>query len=803
MKAKNIVAASLAGIAGLAMAAVIAPSTAYRIPTGKGTVEVKPLSEDIIRITVLPESADVQYLPSQSAVMPVVEDTVVGFADRDSLLVATPTTHVSVDRATGLVTFRDAFGRTLLREAGGVDNDSPVKSVTFLAAPGQLLYGAGERGHSLTLNGDSLTMYNRQNYGYGEGDPRLSQMGISVPWFSSDAGYGVLFDDFNRAALTLGNDTISYTSETPFALSYYFVNGNGTLAGNTARYSALTGKQDLPPFWSLGYITSKYGYHNQAETLGVVDTLKRGGYPLDGLVLDLYWYGKETDMGRLEWNKEQWPDHKAMLDSLARLGVHVVPISQPYINKIGAIDNYNMLNKHGMLTHDAEGNTHDVTTWVGEAGMFDLANEETREWLWSRLSDLTADGLAGWWGDLGEPEVHPLGIVHANGMTAEQYHNVYGNQWSELIYNGLREDYPDMRPLLLMRGGTAGLQRYSVMPWTTDVARSWAGFGPQVKLMLNSGLSGLGYMSSDIGGFAVDPSLPLDGELYTRWLQMGTFTPVLRTHAQLQPEPFNFPAQENILKKFIKMRYEWLPYNYTLAYENAALGLPLARPLNFRGDNPGKKYADIEDEYLWGDEVLVAPVMKQGARSRRVLFPAGEWYNWNNPTLKYKGGTTAIVKAPLEELPLFVKAGAFIPQYTLPMENTGDYNPAFLTVKYFPSAKESEYVLFDDDRKSPTSLEDNACQLTTFRGRMEKGGLKVEISSEGGYDGMPESRLITLVVEDVKARPKAVSLSDGTPMHENGSLKAIRQSGWNYNAKSHTLAIRFPYAYTPLTITAK
>lgn len=131
-----------------------------------------------------------------------------------------------------------------------------------------------------------------------------------------------------------------------------------------------------------------------------------------------------------------------MLDSLNAMGVNTILISQPYVNKNGAIDNYNLLSSKGMLARDSEGNTHDVSTWVGDAGMLDISNPDTREWLWNRLKPLTAEGLAGWWGDLGEPEVHPLTIMHANGQTASQYHNVYGNEWSRLIYEGMRKDFP-------------------------------------------------------------------------------------------------------------------------------------------------------------------------------------------------------------------------------------------------------------------------------------------------------------------------------------------------------------------------
>ena len=795
--------------AGLGLAAVAATMPApgsistsgssTLIGTRNGTVAVTPLTPDIFKVSRIPAGERSFSFPrSQSSVLVPSTDGIVWAATPTEVIFQSATTTVKVDRATGHTIFLNAEGDTILSEAGGVDNTRPLKRVSLRNGMAQNLYGAGERGHSLRLNGDTLVMFNRQNYGYTGSDPRISQMGITVPWFVSDAGYGVLFDDYNRAKLVLGRDSIVYESETPKPLSYYFVNGEGTLEGATARYTQLTGRQQLPPFWALGYITSRYGYHNEQEALGAIDSLKQRGYPVDGIVFDLYWYGKETDMGRLEWNKTQFPDHRRMLDSLRNMGVHTVLINQPYINKIGAIDNYNMLGEAGMLVRDSAGNVHDVTTWVGDAGMFDMSNPLTRKWLWNRLKGLTAEGVSGWWGDLGEPEVHPLTIVHANGETASQYHNVYGNQWSETIYNGMREDFPDMRPLLMMRGGTAGLQRYSVFPWTTDVSRSWGGFEPQVALMLNSGLSGLGYMGSDVGGFAVDEKDPYQPELYVRWLQMGAFSPMLRTHAQLKPEPYHYPQQDAIIKKFIKQRYEWLPYNYTLAYENTADGLPLARPINFHSES-GTVDADNTDEYLWGSEVLVAPVFKKGARTRKVTFPTGAtWVNWNNPAQSFKGGTTATVAAPLDQLPMFVKAGSFIPQYTLPIENVEQYDPAFLTVKYFPSPDSSSFTMFDDDRKSPTSLSDGDYQLTTFTAVPQGRRLEIDVEAEGAYKGMPESRVITLVIPGI-ARPSKVTV-DGQTLLEVSTPKAIRNSAWTYDAATRTLTVGFGFAYKPLQL---
>lgn len=795
-------ALTAAGAAFAAHGGIQERNGGYEVETGKGTVAVLPFNNDIFRVTALPAGSQLSYRPSQSAVMKPAATGIKTSDTPDAFFIYSPTTTVRIDRETGRVSFHNHDGDLILSETGGVDNSGKVKTATFEGDAEEAFYGAGERGHALNLNGDTLVMYNRQNYGYTAGDPRISQMGITAPYFVSDLGYGVLFDDYNEATLTLG-DTITYSTDTPHPISYYFINGNGNLAGATEGYTLLTGRQGLPPFWSLGYITSKYGYHNQKEALGAIDSLKTRGYPVDGIVFDLYWYGVESDMGRLEWDPKQWPDHRKMLTQLKEKGVNTVLISQPYINKKGAIDNYNFLSSKGMLVKDSLGGTHDVTTWVGDAGMLDVSNPDTREWLWNRLKGLTEEGVAGWWGDLGEPEVHPRSIRHANGETAPQYHNAYGNEWSRIIYEGLRKDFPDMRPLLMMRGGTAGLQRYCVFPWTTDVSRSWGGFQPQVNLMLSAGLSGLAYMGSDLGGFAVDPEHPRDEELYVRWVQAGAFTPMMRTHAQRQPEPYHYPAQEDILKKFIKMRYEWLPYNYTLAYENASKGLPLARPLNFDGNNPGAKFADISDEYLWGSEVLIAPVMEAGARKRKVMFPAGEWVNLNNPSLRYKGGSEATVQAPLDELPTFVKAGSFIPLYKRSIENVTQYNPQFLTVRYYPANKETEYVLFDDDRKSPTSLSDGKYQLTYFTGEKRTRETEISLRTNGGsYAGMPASRMITLEVVDV-AKPKSVALSDGTDIEEAAALKMVSKNGWTYDSDTRTLAVRFLWTYRPLSVTIR
>lgn len=651
-------------------------------------------------------------------------------------------------------------------------------------------YGAGERGYSFNLAGDTLVMFNKQNYGYTAGEERIRQMNITMPLFISSNGYAVVFDDFAAAKMVMSNPIV-YTTESASPVSYYFINGAGSLPDVTRELSALTGRQKLPPFWALGYITSKYGYRTQQETLGVVDTLKRAGYPLDGIVLDLYWYGKEEDMGRLAWDKTQWPDHKKMLSELKDRNVNTVIISQPYILRNGrGLENYNELAAKGMMVKDSTGGPQEVKIWVGEGGMFDVSNPDTRAWMADRYKQLTLEGVGGWWGDLGEPEVHPESGIHANGLTAREYHNLYGNDWSSIIADMFTKEFPDRRLMTMMRGGTTGLQRYSVYPWSTDVSRSWGGLQPQITIMLNSGLSGLGYMSHDVGGFAIDPEAPYDPELYVRWLQLGTFSPILRTHAQATAEPYNYPDQQNIILPLIKERYKWLPYNYTLAFENASQGQPLVRPLNFY--SPGShKFDDITDEYLWGRDVLVAPVTVQGATERRIVFPDGLWVDYNHPGRIYHGGDTITYPAPLEVLPLFVRTGAIIPQADYEMKSTEDYKTDSYTINYYPYLGESSYTLFEDDRKSTSSLTDEAYSLIDFRADASIEGINLSVSAKGTYPGAPKSRKLTFKIYLVDGDPSSVTI-DG---------RKLKRGAWKYDRTASMLTFTTDWTISkPLSI---
>lgn len=739
-------------------------------------VTITVINDNILKVSNLEKGESIPV--SQSVIIAPEDFNGNSTESEDFLTIKTPTgVSAIVNKNSGAVLI-EANNKRFIYDNGQRWGSDDRRYIKLFTNGDCSYYGAGERGYSYNLAGDTLVMYNKQNYGYKKGEERIKQMNITMPMFYSTNGYAVLFDDYAAAEMIMGQP-IEYISESPEPVSYYFINGGQTLAETVNRFTGMVGRQELPPFWSMGYITSKYGYKTAKETVGVIDTLKMKGYPVDGVVLDLYWYGKEQDMGRLEWEPEQWQDHTKMLSRLKKKGVNTVIISQPYVLTNGkALDNYNELSAKGMFCRDSVGKTHDVTIWVGQGGMFDVSNPDTRQWLRDRYKKLTDEGVGGWWGDLGEPEVHPESIFHHNGLTARQYHNLYGNDWSRIIYDLYKEEYPETRLMTLMRGGTVGLQRYSVFPWSTDVSRSWGGLQPQVTIMLNSGLSGLGYMSHDVGGFAITEDYVVDPELYVRWLQLGTFSPVLRTHAQQVAEPYRYPEQQDIILDLIKTRYQWLPYNYSIAADNAMRGYPLVRPLNFYSNSD--KYDDIEDQYLWGPQVMVAPVLEKGATSRRIVFPqyGRQWWDYNNPTMKYQSGDTIEYSAPLNVLPLFVKAGAIIAQADYKMGNTGDYRTDRYTLKVFPGSGSMNTYLYEDDRKSPNALKDkqfNYIQMTTDCATDQ---MTVTLTCSGnGYKGAPAKKDLDFIVYGMTQRPKSVVV-DG---------KALKAGDIKYDDKTQSI----------------
>ncbi len=711
----------------------------------------------------------------------------------DHIELSTGTVTVSVSKADSRVTFADASGNVKLREEGGLDNSTFPRTVSFEGMGDRAFYGGGYNGRRIDHNGRQLVMNNTQTGGWDA--TWEAPHNICIPFVVSASGYGLLFDDHYRGArLTPSADGTTYTSSSKAPIAYYYIAGNdGSMASVLENYTHLTGRQELPPYWALGYMTSRYGYKTQTESEEVVDNIKNMGLPLDAIVFDLYWQGPENSgMGNLDWYKPAWPDAQGMMSGFNSRGIKTICITEPFFTSVAAT-NYNDLKEKGYFADDDVSNMW----WLGsdKVGLIDASNPEAMDWMWEFYKKRTREGVGGWWLDLGEPESHDNDSYHQGG-TAAEVHNEFGNLWLERVHRGFKEEFPDVRPFLMPRAGTAGMQRHGAFPWSGDIRRSWDGLKAQIPALISSGMSGVAYMGSDVSGFANDNHT--DSWLYRRWVQMAVFSPMMRTHSTYLPEPYHscYSDIADDVKTAINMRYSYLPYTYTLAWENATKGTPLARPINFH-DTEGTSVADCADQYLWGKDILVAPVVEfkegtTGDESRRIVFPEGNWVDLNHMSKVYRGGSEITYDAPHSILPHFGRLGSFITRFTQDSyDHTGNIDNSRLTVTYLidnDATTPATATLFDDDHVSTRTLEENRALYTTFTGTPAADSHDITISHTGSYEGMPASRRITFIIPGCNRYITGVSDPDGTEFR-NTTGNAGRSDDDTYRIDGSTLTI--------------
>jgi len=673
--------------------------------------------------------------------------------------------------------------------------------VRFRLQPGERLYGTGARALPLDRRGYRLDLYNQAHYGYQNGEPNLN---VTLPVVLSSRGYLLLFDHHAAGYLDLGKtrpDQLEYGGEGLSSLSYFVVTG-GSQAEILDRYTALTGRQPLPPRWALGLIQSRFGYRSQAEMLDVARRMRAADFPLDALVLDLFWFGGTTRQGDFQWDKTHFPDPAGMMRELKSQGVQTILISEPYVMRTSLNDS--LVRTRSLVGTTAQGRPFTVGSfWAGPASILDVFKPTTRAWLWEQYERLHEQGAAGWWSDLGEPENHPVAMRHAAGPT-RQIHNAYGQTWAGVFADHYAAQYPDERLFNLARSGWAGMQRQSVFPWSGDVNRSWSGLQAQIPIMVGMGQAGVGYMHSDAGGFGANATR--DPELYTRWLQLAALCPVLRPHSDqvVPPEPYTYPEPyRSIVRKYAHLRMELLPYLYTLAAQNTLTGAPLTRAMDFEksyelrvkgyGLNNAQapqlltlnsKLLTQDDQYLLGPNLLVAPVSQPGQRRRNVDLPAtpGGWVDFETgQTLP--GGQTVGLAAPLGHVPLLARAGAFVPM-TAYRRNTAAYRPDTLLVRYFPDARASQtdFVVYEDDGHSARALAQQQYATTYMSGRVGTTTTKVNFRRNGTYVGAPAQVLVGLTLARVAAAPTAVLLDQ----------QPLPATAWRFDAGRHELRLDFP-----------
>ena len=550
------------------------------ISTDEGKLSLTFYQNDVVEAFYQPEG--VKQLPSFS-ISQRAEATPASLIEQpNQLLWQSGSLQVQVQKAPlKLSYYRD--GKLLLSEKAGYIQQGDQHGFSFALSDGEKLLGGGERVLGMDRRGQTFPLYNKAHYGYSTAS---SQMYFSLPLLLSSNKYMLLFDNSAKGEADLGAtvaDELRFTAEG--GRSSYVVVAGGNYPALLQNYTALTGRQPLPARWTLGNYASRFGYHSEAEARAVVEKFRELKLPLDALVLDLYWFGPDIKghMGNLAWDLNAFPQPEKMLADFSEDGINTILVTEPFV--LTTSKRWQEAVDAGAIAKDLTGQPKTFDFYFGNTGLIDVFSQQGRDWFWPIYQGLAEQGVAGVWGDLGEPEVHPEDTVHANGM-ANEVHNAFGHKWADMVYSGMRQHFPDQRPFIMMRAGAPGSQRFGMVPWTGDVERSWGGLKPQVELALTMGLSGFGYIHSDLGGFAGGEQF--DKELYIRWLQYGVFQPVYRPHAQEHIAPelvFHDSHTIETLRPWLNLRYQLLPYNYTLAYQNSLTGMPLMRPLFFYKDS--------------------------------------------------------------------------------------------------------------------------------------------------------------------------------------------------------------------------
>jgi len=577
---------------------------------------------------------------------------------------------------------------------------------SFAAPADEHFYGLGQNQRGiLDLRGRTLDCKHFYDEPHGET--------VCIPFMVSSRGYGIVWDNPSDTHVYPGvNGRALWQSEVGERVSFFVILGNSADA-LYAGYARLTGRTPLPPKAAFGLIQSKARYASQQEVLDVAHTYRRKGYPLDIMVTDWFYW---TRMGQLDIDPAQFPDPDAMNRDLHALGIRSMISVWPRFERDSRY--FNELDAKGYFLEDRDGKTQDGLPFRADraGALIDATNGQALEWFFTHVRDnILSHGFDYLWLDETEPDLVPDGLFFKIG-SGDRYHNVFPLLYVDGMSRRIRGYRPDRRVLILARAAYLGSQRTGAIFWSSDIDPSWEALRRQIPTGLNMTASGIAYWGNDIGGWQplpqtssathpplIDPSDARDvvghdddyPELFTRWFEYGTFLPTLRVHGERKhTEIWAYGRQaEAILARYDRLRYQLIPYIYSLARHTYESGAPFMRALwmDFPGD---PKVADIGDEYMFGPDFLVAPVTSQGQTRKQVYLPAGaDWYDYWTHT-RIPGGRTVTVDAPIDRIPVFVRAGSILPLgAVVPSTATPQ---AIERIRVYPG-RDANFDLYDDD----------------------------------------------------------------------------------------------------------
>ncbi|HEX4770583.1 MAG TPA: TIM-barrel domain-containing protein [Bryobacteraceae bacterium] len=748
-------------------------------------VQVEFLAPDLVRVRAAfqkPLAASDRSLAIAKTDWPKLQWTL--REDTAALTLMTNAAEIQVHRSPLLISLIDpkthqvmnADYRPMLFDPG-----SPAIATMKKFGFDEHFYGLGEKAARLDKRRSRFTMWNTDAYGYSLGSDPLYQ---SIPFYiglEEGSAYGLFYDNTYRCSIDLGagaEDAVAFTADGG-PMTYYLFAGP-SMQTIVERYTELTGRIPMPPRWALGHQTSRYSYYPDSEVTKIAETYRAHDLPLDVIHLDIdYMSGYRV----FTFDPERFPNPKQLTSSLQRIGVKIVTIVDPGVkfqpsqeqqeatsNPALAPQNksyyvYNQLNQADYFLKRKNGEPYVGKVWPGESLFVDYTKPAAAKWWGQMFRTYLDNGIAGIWCDMNEPSdfidqtgEKQMDVMFSDGTPFVGGRNSFGTYELKATYEGLTALRPDERPYLITRAGSPGIQRYSTV-WTGDNTASWDSFALSIPMFQTLGLSGESFIGADVGGF-IGRTNP---ELLTRWYQVGFLTPFFRNHTQkggYDHEPWRFgPYYEDIIRKYIKLRYRLIPFLYSLVEQAHRTGLPVFRPLILNYQNDPNVFG-IDDEFMLGADLLAAPILKPDQDSRFVYLPKGIWYDfWTKKQIQ--GGRQIKVDAPLDTVPLFVRAGAVLPlgpEMSWSTEKPVDP----LTFLVYPDENGAAAgSIYEDDGVS-RSYESGAFRRTAIHVERGANGFGVSLDKPDGSYIVPAR---SIVVEIEAESAKSSRLTDDGQAH--------------------------------------
>lgn len=602
-----------------------------------------------------------------------------------------------VDKNTTEISFRDLEGNIINEDFQPSFKDE--KGNVYISKVNDCLayYGLGEKGGDLNKKGFYTENFNTD-------DPETDDDSVTyyktIPFYvalKEEATYGIFFDNSFRSYFDMGKEMGDriFFGAIGGQIQYYFIPGEN-IKEVVKNYTALTGRMEMPPLWSLGYQQCRFSYFSQEEVRELVKTFEEKDIPLDVVYLDIdYMDGFRV----MTFKTPNFDDAAGLISDLKEKGIRTITIIDPGVK----VDEEYLVFKRGKegnhFTKKLDGEIFIGAVWPGDSAFPDFSNNDCREWWKSELKKFISEhGMDGIWNDMNEPCVfnndHKTMLESClhnsdNGVIEhKEFHNRYGFEMSRCSKEAQEELHPNERGFSMTRATYAGGQRYSSV-WTGDNMSLWSQMRMSISMNANLGISGFSFVGNDVSGFGLDSS----EELFIRWMEMGPFIPIFRNHSNMytrRQEPWAFgPRAEKIAKKSIELRYELLPYIYDLYYISHKEGLPIFRPMIMEYEKD-MNLLNMREQFMLGENMIVAPVLYKGERSKTVYLPKGSWFNYFTME-KLQGGKWYKLPCELDEILVFVKEGSIIPTYNKKFRNVKERPNNILLKVFGENAKGSHY----------------------------------------------------------------------------------------------------------------